>query len=82
LTLRRGVDFYLFAQYVTGMRTGRPPINHKLGKPVVVRLVYQAHELHRLVKLRQWYSRAVTRQSFPDWIRTAAEMELGRRAFG
>lgn len=64
------------------MRTGRPPINHKLGKPVVIRIVYQAGELHRVEKLRRWYRQSITKQSFPMWFRTAAEMELGRRAFG
>ena len=57
------------------MRTGRPPINHKLGKPVVLRVPYQAAQIAQLERLRRVYRRSITRQTFPQWCRTMLDQQ-------
>jgi hypothetical protein len=64
------------------MRSGRPPVNHKLGKPVVIRLVYQASEAGTVARLRQCYSRALTKLSFPNWLKSAARHAVEQNARG
>jgi hypothetical protein len=64
------------------MKTGRPPVNSKLGKPTVLRLVFQAHESKRVERLRRQYGRSVTTKTFPEWCKLALLDEVDRRIFG